>query len=982
MYKLQGHSLTRGPWFLPESQSLTLMEKGSTSTITMPMDSAVQIDFNDWLYDEDVPGGDPIVWRVKSISESNNTNTVTIELEHVIKLLEDQQIFGEVTTEDISGGTSCTARQAIEYLLSGNFDWQLGALEVNNSLPYEFETLSVYDAIESVTDTLEGVYWEYDLTQHPFVLNVRLLEMDPDCEMREGRNLSTLKRSVSRTGMYTRIYPIGENDLHIPGDYISNNEEIYGRIDKVVTDSTKTTIENLGAWAHGLLMHNSDPDVTITISGLELSESTGEPMDRLRLNRFCRCPLPEYATTIIERITKLVWKDLIKDRESVTVTLANNMKELSEIIKSESNKASGGSGAAGQAKQNYLFQANGEHLLYEVFDENGHLHGVLRMTSESLRVAFENLNECTRSEFRMTSESLRISFENEIRSTRSEFQMTSESLRIQFENDIASTRSEFEMTSASLRVEFTNDIASARSEFQMTAQSLRVSFENSIASTRSLVEQTDRAWRASVEGVADSDGKITAASIGVAINAAGDSEAWIDASHIWIGNEKATTVIAGKLNASDVTAEYLAAKIANIPTLRGIAASFSGNVSTTSGVIAYQVYADGNNISNPVMETRVSAPVNNVYTLQHKTADGTWHDAGTFSRATTLSGAWSGATFTVTASPQGDTKATTITLSGGTGSVSNPDYTASSFVSHKAYVNVNGSQTSGTATVKKILFDATSEYDAGVSAGGTAAGLSLDTTNHKVTRSTSSSTKEYTVSVDTGASWSNGSKNVYAKLGNTNMATGSVSIPNPTAWSASYIGMQQNDPKMSVSVTIGGTSKTGTVSASGAYNAGVTAGNTAGYNSAKMSGSWNGATYTVTKNTTGSASVTVTLGASISYNSSTHKYTANANAGGSSRASATSGTEAYDAGKTAGQNSISDFGIWKGDDDVSGDTLYISPSGSVTLKEWHKKDGSWVGGSSVTVSGNASFYGNTTLYYKNLGNNQYYSAGSHNWYYN
>lgn len=661
MYKLQGHSLTRGPWFLPESQSLTLSEKSSTSTITMPMDSAVQVEFNDWLYDEDVPGADPIVWRVKSISESSQTGTVTVELEHVIRLLEDQQIFGEITTENISGGTSCTARQAIEFLLDGNFDWRLGALEVDNSCPYEFETLSVYDAIESVTDTLEGVYWEYDLTQHPFVLNVRALNRNPSCEMREGRNLSTLKRSVSRTGMYTRIYPIGENDLHIPGDYISNNEEIYGRIDKVVTDSTKTTIENLGAWAHGLLMHNSDPDVTITVSGLELSEATNEPMDRLRLNRFCRCPLPEYATTIIERITKLVWKDLIKDRESVTVTLANNMKDLSEIIKSESKKAGGGSGAAGQAKQNYLFQANGEHLLYEVFDENGHLHGVLRMTSESLRVAFENLNECTRSEFRMTSESLRISFENEIRSTRSEFQMTSESLRIQFENDIASTRSEFEMTSASMRVEFTNDIASARSEFQMTAQSLRVSFENGIASTRSLVEQTDRAWRASVEGVADSDGKITAASIGVAINAAGDSEAWIDASHIWIGNEKATTVIAGKLNASDVTAEYLAAKIANIPTLRGIAASFSGNVSTTSGVIAYQVYADGNNISNPVMETRVSAPVNNVYTLQHKTADGTWHDAGTFSRATSLSGAWSGTSssgkaYKVTASPQGTTK--------------------------------------------------------------------------------------------------------------------------------------------------------------------------------------------------------------------------------------------------------------------------------------------------------------------------------------
>ena len=37
-----------------------------------------------------------------------------------------------------------------------------------------------------------------------------------------------------------------------------------------------------------------------------------------------------------------------------------------------------------------------------------------------------------------------------------------------------------------------------------------------------------------------------------------------------------------------------------------------------------------------------------------------WQDVGTFSRATTLSGAWSGGTFTVDASPQGTQKSTGI----------------------------------------------------------------------------------------------------------------------------------------------------------------------------------------------------------------------------------------------------------------------------------------------------------------------------------
>lgn len=814
MYKLNGHTLEKGVWFLPESQALTLTERSSTSTITLGPD-APAIGFNDWLYDEDSPGG-PYVWRVKSITEQNSTNTISIELEHPINLLEDQQVFGEVTTEDISGSDTCYASEAVAYLLDGNHDWVLGAFEVDNECPYEFETLSVMDAIKSVTDTLEGVYWDYDLSVHPFVLNIRALDMNPGCEMREGRNLSSLRRSVSRSGMYTRIYPIGENDLQLPNQYISRNEEIYGRIDKVVTDSTKTTLPMLGTWAEGLLMHNSDPDVSITISGLDLSESTGEPLDRLRLHRFCRCPLPEYGTTIIEKITKLQWRDRIKEPDVVTVTLANNADDLSEVIKSESKAASGGGGAAGQAKQNYIFEANGEHLYYDVHNESGYLHGQLEMTAESLRIGFEN----------------------EINSTRSELIMTSESLRIHFENEISSTRSEMEMTSESLRIQFENEIASARSEIQITAESLRISFESDISSTRSEIQVTAQSIRASVSGVADADGNVTAASITLAINnTSGQSEAHIDASHIWIGNEKATTVIAGKLNASDVTAEYLAAKIANIPTLQGIAARFSGNVSTTSGVIAYQVYADGNNISNPVMETRVSAPVNNVYTLQHKTADGTWHDAGTFSRATSLSGSWSGNKFTVTASPQGNTASDTIAmLTQGNGSTS---------------------------------FSVSACHTSGVAANVVA-------------------TQNIYLTEDVSA------KKVYARAGSSS----------GTAY--------------------------GGISTQATYDAG----STAGYNSAKMSGSWNGATYNITKNTTGSVSLSVTLGASISYDSTTHKYTANANAGGSSRASATSGTEAYSAGKTAGLHEYYDSDYWS----HSGGSVYVPNRNNTGSELWFEYD--------------------------------------------
>lgn len=53
----------------------------------------------------------------------------------------------------------------------------------------------------------------------------------------------------------------------------------------------------------------------------------------------------------------------------------------------------------------------------------------------------------------------------------------------------------------------------------------------------------------------------------------------------------------------------------------------------------------------------------NIYTLQKKTySSSTWADVGTFSRATSLSGAWSGSTYTVTASPQGNTHPVSVSL--------------------------------------------------------------------------------------------------------------------------------------------------------------------------------------------------------------------------------------------------------------------------------------------------------------------------------
>ena len=89
-----------------------------------------------------------------------------------------------------------------------------------------------------------------------------------------------------------------------------------------------------------------------------------------------------------------------------------------------------------------------------------------------------------------------------------------------------------------------------------------------------------------------------------------------------------------------------------------------------------------------------------------------------------------------------------------------------------------------------------------------------------------------------------------------------------------------------------------TIDASGVYSDGESA----GYDSAKIAASWSGNTVTLTKSTSGSDSraFVITAAAGISYDSTTHKYTASADAraNGTSRDTDTkaSGTEAYEDG--------------------------------------------------------------------------------------
>lgn len=350
MLLLSGHTLTVKSRFVPESMSLSLTHNGiSTANMTVGPDAPTMA-VNDWLQDNTEPGAG-IVWRVKGIDTDMQAQTRTIQLEHVIATLKDVLLFGETTTKAISGGNNATSSQTIAYVLRGQSIWQVGTISLGRSLPYNFNNTNAYDAIMTVCNTLDNWIMEYDLTSLPFKLSVRAASNVVACELREMRNLTSVRRSVDRTNMYTRFYPVGANNMHISGNYVSRNEGTYGVISKTEADQSITSEAMLRAWAEERLRRHAEPNVTVTISGVDLSSASGESLDKIRLGMMCRVPLPEYNTTITERVVKLQWPDKMREPARFTATLANQLQDVASVIQrmsSQSARSSGGAALAGQ----------------------------------------------------------------------------------------------------------------------------------------------------------------------------------------------------------------------------------------------------------------------------------------------------------------------------------------------------------------------------------------------------------------------------------------------------------------------------------------------------------------------------------------------------------------------------------------------------------------------------------------------------------
>ena len=732
MILLNGHSLAPARKVPVEALSLQLKERDSTATMT-PADMT-GITVNSWVRDEGNPG-DGIVWRVKSISQAYATATPTLQLEHMISSLKDTILFGEHKPAQITGNakaTTCTAEQAIRYVLSKQSDWTLGSFGFGGvANPYKFDGDTLFDCLETISNSLTDAWWSYDMSRYPFRLNITQKSGTVQSELRASRNLRTITKTIDKSGMYTRFYPIGKNDLHIDGDYVERNVAAYGVISKVETDQSIDTKAELTRWANERLQAHAEPTVTIDVDGLELADATGESLDRLRLGAVCRIPLQEFGTTITERIVSLTYQDKAHQPEVVKVQLSNVRQDLTKIL-ADALK-SGGRGSRTTAKRD-----KEDFAWFE--DTNDHVamcaKGIVGVDAAG------NPNWVRLSQIYVDGTGIHQQVQG-----------------VQGELVIAQTRIDMNENAIVMEAKRASDEeGKLSSRITVTANAITQEVTRATAAEGTLSGRiTTEAGRISlvVEGTG-ANAKVKTASIVAAIND-GDSSIAIDADHVNItGTTKINDVFVVTNGALGVKKPAIFTDNVDINSTGNL------NVYTINLKGSTDVTLDRSVMSDVVIKAAVDGSTLKLWTMGD---DKSGTPSITFSKAVSQSGAWSSGQLTVTATIGGVSASTFNQYIVDSGQKQNADGTAYT-TGNVWYVPVNYKNNpydaSSIATGTRIHVDATERYNSGYS---TAAGkmgwpsqISGQTTKDQIsitfpTSSGGTNSRTFTLSKDSGGAY-------------------------------------------------------------------------------------------------------------------------------------------------------------------------------------------------------------------------------------
>lgn len=313
----------------------------STATITMEDASEVEMRAYVEIYTHKGSAG---VFRVSGKETGYGGETDRVSLEHGLCVLGDAVIPEE---GEKSGKLKSVLKELIAYQttkIGGVKAWQIGDVETDEEITYQYTHPNVLEAILGAVEEIQGFHFEFDQSEIPWTMHIRQDETTPSCEGRLSRNVVSAHISLDDTNLCTRVYCPQLTDGYIQLE----DSPKWGIVSHFIGGNADISESKLKKLLRQYLRARKEPDVAVEIDGIELSEITGEPLDSFEIGKMMRLALPDYGTTVNERIESIGYEikfiggemaeNVHMSLKSMPVDVSFN---LSSIVGASNRQASG-----------------------------------------------------------------------------------------------------------------------------------------------------------------------------------------------------------------------------------------------------------------------------------------------------------------------------------------------------------------------------------------------------------------------------------------------------------------------------------------------------------------------------------------------------------------------------------------------------------------------------------------------------------------
>ncbi len=279
--------------------------------------------------------GDEGIFRVTAVAPAIPGGTDVV-LSHGLCVLYDARMTGTGTLE---GSLGDVVRQLLSHQVvsvGGTPLLNAGSFASGVTIRVEYSNSRVLDLLEEACEKAYTEKLTIDQSAIPWVVGSVALSNSPTAEGRFSRNLQSVRISMDDDDQCTRLiveHTDWETDEKSYTTHDADTIGQYGIIEDVWSVPYGATQAEESAYIAELFRQRKEPDTSIQIDAVDLFAVTGEPIDRLDTGDMMRCCMPDYDTTINNRLMTVQYPDVYGDPHAARVSLRNRHRRLSDMLR-------------------------------------------------------------------------------------------------------------------------------------------------------------------------------------------------------------------------------------------------------------------------------------------------------------------------------------------------------------------------------------------------------------------------------------------------------------------------------------------------------------------------------------------------------------------------------------------------------------------------------------------------------------------------